>query len=116
MSILGYEEEGGCIGEVIDSTEDEHVIDSPEEDNIEVNDKKNVQFTGSKINKKRCTLVPIYTPSQLVHLLGGRGGWVISPKSKHQLNSNFVLGSRYLLYHSNTLADKPHKKYFQMTS
>ena len=115
MSILGYEEEGGCIGEVIDSTEDEHVIDSPEEDNIEVNDKKNVQFTGSKINKKRCTLVPMYTPSQLVHLLGGRGG-VISPKNKHQLNSNFVLGSRYLLYHSNTLADKPYKKYFQMSS
>ena len=73
MSTLGYEEEGGCIGEVIDSTEDEHAIDPPEEDNIEVNDKKKVQFTGSKIYKKRCTLVPRYTPSQLVHLLGGRG-------------------------------------------
>ena len=75
---------------MIDSTEDEHAIDPPEEDNIEVNDKKKVQFTGSKIYKKRCTLVPIYTSSQLVHLLEGRGGGVDKIYLERQRNKKQI--------------------------
>ena len=72
VSTLGHEEEGGYIREMIDSTEDEHTIDPPEED-IEVNDKKKVQFTSSKIHKKRCTLVPIYTHLNWFTCWGGGG-------------------------------------------